>query len=167
MGLPPQAGSAEFDTVRRMTDSGAGEQGLPYQPTADVAATIEWLTSTDFRLVETRGPEGMGSQLLCYEAPSGARVQLVTDRGQWMMSVRPVGWSSCYDFDVLVAAVQGREVWEPWEGPLPVQLPAGVVWREALPEALEWLESSADPKSKLDDLRRRRASGIFPPTKRR
>jgi hypothetical protein len=112
---------------------------LPFKPTADVVETVAWLKSDGFVLVEVAGPHGMGNQLLGFERADGVRVRLVTDRGQWMADLKLPGWPRMCDLDSVLEAATGSAPWEADDyEDLPVQLPPGVRWREAIPRAIAW-----------------------------
>lgn len=146
-----------------MSESERGRK-LPYEPTPDVEETIGWLTSNDFVLAESNGPEGMGHQWLVFERPDGARVRLGTERSQWMADLSFPTWDRWFDLDIIAQAMAGEAQAKTSIGSgMPAQLPPGVQWRRAVPDALSWVTATPDAASLLEGLQRERASRLFPP----
>lgn len=132
---------------------------FPHEPTVDVENTIAWLTTSDFVQVETRGPEGMGFQSAVFERPDGVRVRLGTERGQWMADVSVPEWGRWFDLDVIVQAQSGAPRWDLWVGSdRPRQLPPGIRWSEAVPNALSWATATPDSAHLLEQLQRERGA---------
>ena len=142
------------------------EQAFPQRPTRDVDNTIAWLIANHFALVEHKGPEGMGFQMFLYGRSDGARVRLSTQRDQWMSDLWWPTWGNWFDLDVIVHAMSGTKQWDirPTGPLLPDQLPVGVEWKHAIPEALLWAASMPDAVSVLERLQRERADAMFGPT---
>lgn len=108
---------------------------------ADVHATLEWLRSTGFALVESSGgpDESFGNVYLLFGGP--ARVKIVRDRSQWDVAVGRPGRGPLYSLSVLTAARDGIEWQYPAlrSGELPSQLPPGLVWSVEVPVVVSWL----------------------------
>lgn len=141
------------------------ERELPHKPTPDVSSTIDWLANNGFTLVASRGPEGMGFQLLEYEN-AGTRVRLLTDRDEWMADIQQPSWGCYIGLDTIVDAIDGRTRWDAdgWSHDrLPQQLPPGVSWRKALPAALAWTANSPDALASLERFQQERAKQLFHP----
>ena len=102
-----------------------------------------------------------------------ARVRLGTERGQWMSDVGWPTWDRWFDLDVIVHAMSGSVTWaDPargWRsyrprGPgLPDQLPVGVEWKRAIPEALRWAAATPNAVAVLERLQCERADQWFGP----
>jgi len=123
-----------MDPVRTYVEENAG---------SDVRATLAWLDDAGFRITESLGGRGesFGNALLVFSGD--VDVQIVRDRGQWDITVAPQCDGRWYSLAVLAAAQAGHD-WEPPErnpsAALPDQFPPGIVWRQTLPSALEWLK---------------------------
>jgi hypothetical protein len=108
----------------------------------DVRATLSWLAENGFDLTTARGGryEGFGNIQLVFRGT--ATVEILRDRHQWDLRVRPAGGTRLWALSVLTAARDGR-VWEypELEGDeMPPQLPPGLVWRDELPSVIRWLQ---------------------------
>ena len=130
--------------------------------TDDVAETLRWLVAQGAAINNERGGtnEAFGNVLVELSL-DGVTLTITRDRGQWMLDVQS-GELPRFDFDVIHVALTGDEHWSrKTSSPLPVQLPDGVSWMSELPQALEWLRTTADAATKLETLQRRRAAQLF------
>ena len=114
----------------------------------DVRATLEWLRTTGFVVVQSSGgpDEPFGNVYLLFGGP--ARVEIVRDRSQWNIAVGRPGQGALYPLSVLTAARDGIE-WQHPElpsGELPTQLPPGFVWRVEVPSVVNWLHMNWAPE---------------------
>lgn len=130
--------------------------------TPDVRATLDWLERDGFTVTHERGGlgESFGNVLLEFER-ADVRVQIVRDRGQWMISVRPAGVCEFKSLNVLITAMRGDEP-QPGQGSLgetlPEQLPVGARWAADVPQVVEWLaETDRSPEISDADSRWRDA----------
>lgn len=141
---------------------------FPPAATQDVAATIEWMTNQGFVLVEHRGPDerAFGDQYLRYSKVGQVEVHIVRSRGQWGCDLQREGWTEAFDLGLVLDAVDGRSEWDPMdptENPyVNRQLPGGVVWGEAMPVALGWLDTHPENEGALATLRRLRYQASRP-----
>jgi hypothetical protein len=74
-----------------------------------LVSTRSWLSEVGYRLIESRGPEGMDQGLHAYEGDH-LEIRIVADRGQWFVEARPRAaptwftlepWSVCIGAPVL------------------------------------------------------------------
>jgi hypothetical protein len=120
-----------------------------YAP-ADVQDTNAWLSANGYALVDQKGDSTFGAQFV-YEGDT--EVRITVDRSQWILDVAPSRGSKTWQYDLLLAARRGLDYGAlfPETGarasgdPLPEQLPAGVSWRETLPDILQWVGGGAVP----------------------
>lgn len=108
----------------------------------DVVATIGWLEAEGWQARAAWGgpTKWEGNAGLAVEfGRNGTLITIVRDRGQWMIEIRPSGWKTAVDLGIIDDAIAGRSEWSGVRAvPNPVQLPAGLAWRTALPTALQW-----------------------------
>jgi hypothetical protein len=136
----------------------------------DVLSTLSWLGTNDWQPVNAQGgsSESFGNVLVEFAKDDG-RITITRDRSQWLMSLRPSGWSDKFDLDIVLDTINGRDDWqagEPFARPLPEQLPPGVSWAETLPQALEWLSSHDDGARVLKRIQLKRSRSLFPGARR-
>lgn len=130
---------------------------------SDVLSTLSWLGTNDWQPVNAQGgsSESMGDVLVEF-AKDDACITITRDRSQWLMSLRPSGWSDKFDLDIILDTINGRDDWQPIARPLPEQLPPGVSWAETLPQALGWLAGHDDGARVLKGMQRKRSRSLFP-----
>ncbi len=97
------------------------------------------LNASGFELESTQGgeSESFGNQHLQF-SDGRTTVEVTRDRGQWMLTLRPLGWTESHGLGAILAAFSGQL--QPRDRPelLPEQLPEIVSWVEVLPGVLEW-----------------------------
>jgi hypothetical protein len=134
----------------------------------DVLRTMAGLRDNGWRATRSWvRPEMFGTALAEFRKVDGED-QIVRDRGQWMVSIRLADWNDWVDLGLVVDAKSGRREWDepsgnPYENK---QLPVGIKWADAVPDALEWIATTENAESKLDELRaerfRRRPGDVLP-----
>lgn len=111
----------------------------------DVRATLRWLDAAGYRVTSSAGgpTESFGNAFLVF---TGRReVEIIRDRGQWMIGISLAPGGERIWLDVLAAARKGV-AWAPpphrqsLSSPIPGQLPVGVSWGASLPDVLGWLD---------------------------
>jgi hypothetical protein len=120
-----------------------------YAP-ADVQHTNAWLSANGYALVAHNGDSTFGAQFV-YEEDT--EVRITVDRSQWFLDIAPRPGAKTWQYDLLLAARRGLDYGAlfPETGatvlgdPLPEQLPAGVSWRETLPDILQWVGGDSVP----------------------
>lgn len=130
--------------------------------TTDVADAVAWLVAEGALVTAADAPHGMGLASLELEL-DGAHVQMVRDRGQWMLDLRSSG-QPWLQLDLVLAVRAGGGDWvrSDGRGPLPDQLPVGLSWRRELPEAIAWLRFTPDAVEQVAAMGRVRADQLFP-----
>lgn len=110
----------------------------------DVRDTIGWLAANGYLLVSHHVESTFGAKFVY---AGGAEVRITVDRSQWFLDVAPRPGAEAWQYDLLLAAHEGRDYGAlfPETGarslgdPLPDQLPEGVRWLEKLPDILDWM----------------------------
>ena len=136
-----------------------------YAP-ADVQNTIAWLSANGYGLVAQEGDSTFGA-VFVYQGD--AEVRITVDRSQWLLDVATAPDSKAWQYDLLLAARRGLDYGAlfPQTGatllsdPLPEQLPAGVSWRETLPDILQWVGGGTVP-AMVDRARQQRSALMWP-----
>jgi hypothetical protein len=136
-----------------------------YAP-ADVQDTVAWLSANGYALVAQNGDSTFGAQFV-YEGDTELRITV--DRSQWLLDVAPTPGSKMWQYDLLLAARRGLDYGAlfPETGarvpgdPLPEQLPAGMSWRETLPDILPWFGGDTVP-ALVDRALRQRFALMWP-----
>jgi hypothetical protein len=84
-----------------------------------------------------------------------------------MLNIALQGWKHPVDLSIIVDTIAGRRDWsQPTTPTLADQLPPGTHWREAVPQALEWLASTSDAESLLHQMQLKRSRSLFPRRRR-
>ena len=125
---------------------------------------MTWLRDNDWHLTRAWVREETFGNALAEFGKGDREVQIVRDRGQWMVSLRLVNWNDWIDLGLVVDAKNGRTEWDepsgnPYENN---QLPIGVNWAETLPDAVEWIATAENAELKLDELTAERFRQRFP-----
>ena len=119
----------------------------------DVLRTMAGLRDNGWRATRSWvRPEMFGDALAEFRKADGED-QIVRDRGQWMVSIRLADWNDWVDLGLVVDAKSGRREWDepsgnPYENK---QLPVGIKWADTVPDALEWIATTENAESKLNE----------------
>ncbi|HEY3670788.1 MAG TPA: hypothetical protein VGN51_07635 [Acidimicrobiia bacterium] len=131
--------------------------------TDDVRDTFALLERNGFALTAGIGRgESMGGVQVAFTRGSET-IQITRDRHQWLMNLRRQEWRDGFDLDIILDTINGRDDWTCSFDELPIQLPPGVSWVEALRRAWEWLDRTSDPAPVLKAMQHRRAESMFGP----
>jgi hypothetical protein len=130
----------------------------------DVLLTMAWLRDNGWHLTRASVWEESFGNAVAEFRKADVEVQIVRDRGQWMVSVRLSTWDDWTDLALVLDAKSGRTQWdEPSGNPSDNnQLPVGVKWAETLPDVVKWLATTENVQPKLDELRAERFRQRFP-----
>ncbi|HET9731605.1 MAG TPA: hypothetical protein VFP54_02915 [Acidimicrobiales bacterium] len=110
---------------------------------ADIQGTLDWLLAQGCVPLAGRGGqnESFGDLSVILGLPSGAKINIDRDRGQWFCSVAAGSQQDLVPLNALITAMSGHPPVVETSEFLPQQLPERVLWRQAVPDVITWLES--------------------------
>jgi hypothetical protein len=96
-------------------------------------------------------------------------VRIAVDRSRWYLDIAPMLGREPIQFDLLVSAHRGKdyaECFPHWSravgSELPTQLPPGIIWRETLPDVLDWISGTYDVETAAARANRQRYAQMWP-----
>ena len=136
-GIPPRCDCDRF--VPGNTSIQVAMDYVASEAPEEVLRTMSWLRDNGWR--PTTGwvrPEAFGNALAEFRK-ADSEVQILRDRGQWIVSIRLADWNDWVDLGLIVDAKSGRTDWgEPSGNPYEnKQLPVGIKWVDTVPYALQ------------------------------
>lgn len=116
---------------------------------ADVAATLGWLDSEDFKVVQQSGgaSETFGNAQVEFQR-NQLGVRVTKDRDQWKLDVAPPGFEFL-NLEYVLAAKEGETTNTSVTSEATVKHPTKEIsWQATLPELITWIEE----KDRTEDL---------------